>query len=51
MVPQLDCEAGVYQELQPMDVVVHDGAMDRPGERALVLVKVARIKLIRLRTD
>ena len=48
MVPQLDCEAGVYQELQPVDVVVHDGAMDRARERALVLVKVARIELIRL---
>ena len=47
VVPHVDREPGVYQELQPVDVVVHDGAMNGAGECALVLVKVAMIILIR----
>lgn len=46
VVPHVDREAGVYQELQPVDVVVHDGAVNGAGKGALVLVKVAMITLI-----
>ena len=48
VVADLDAHPGVYQQLQPVVVVVHDGLVHAPRQRALVLVYVLQLALLQL---